>query len=299
MRCAIAFALVLDATLIGAADAWWCTGHMLTGEIAKQLAPDAATFFQPDIDYWSSKYANIATMPEMSCWADDIKSQTSAYNTWHYHDGCYSSDGTACPSSTDGLLLQKLPAAIQALTNSSATQDDRGFWLAMLLHLTGDLHQPLHAAAEWSSTFPNGDAGGNLFHVKYQSNSKQVLHAFCDAVGMLYPTDPPRPFSSNPTTEQMIVNTATSLINTYDFPSSATTFTNVNTFNSWANNSFATAISSVYLNGGLKQGQTLSSSYITNIRAALQSQLSLGGRRLASVLTYLYSQVQKSKATKN
>jgi hypothetical protein len=266
---------------------------MLTGQIGMQLAPDAANYFQPDIDYWATKYPNIATMPEASCWADDFRSYNHSCDTWHYHDGCFSSDGTTCPAKTGGLLLEILPICIKVLQDSTASQDDRSFYLMFLIHLVGDAHQPLHTAAEFSKQFPKGDYGGNEFFVQYNGNSKQVLHAFCDAVGMLYPTDPPRPFTSNPSSKAFIESTAAALISNYTFPSSATQFSG--NFTAWTGQSYATAVSQVYLNGQLKTGQQLTSSYVSNIRYVLQGQVALGGRRLASVLNYLYDQVKLGK----
>lgn len=36
-----------------------------------------------------------------------------------------------------------------------------------LLHLVGDLHQPLHCTTYVSAYFPNGDMGGNLINITY------------------------------------------------------------------------------------------------------------------------------------
>jgi hypothetical protein len=285
--------LAVVAMCLCGAQAWWCTGHMLTGQIGMQLATDAANYFQKDIDYWAQKYDNIATMPEAACWADDFRALNHSCDTWHYHDGCYSSDGTSCPSTTDGLLLQILPKCVQVLQDQDASQDDRSFYLMFLIHLVGDAHQPLHTAAEFSSQFPTGDRGGNLFYVKYGSKSKEILHSFCDSVAMLYPTDPPRPFSSNPSSKEFIESTASDLIANYTFPSSETEFSG--NFTKWTDESFQSAVSKVYLNGGLTPEQSLTSSYVNNLRFLLQGQLALGGRRLASVLNYLYDQVKSGK----
>ena len=38
----------------------------------------------------------------------------------------------------------------------------KSYDLSWLLHLVGDVHQPLHASTRVSSTDPGGDAGGNL-----------------------------------------------------------------------------------------------------------------------------------------
>jgi hypothetical protein len=50
-----------------------------------------------------------------------------------------------------------------------------------LLHLVGDIHQPLHCAAVFSEQFPNGDKGGNDAFIRIRS-SPVKLHAFWDGL---------------------------------------------------------------------------------------------------------------------
>ncbi len=53
--------------------------------------------------------------------------------------------------------------------------------LSWLFHLTGDVHQPLHTASLFTTEYPQGDRGGNLFHIKVKQNSKPInLHRFWD-----------------------------------------------------------------------------------------------------------------------
>ena len=37
--------------------------------------------------------------------------------------------------------------------------------LRLLIHYVGDLHQPLHATSRYTESHPNGDRGGNDFHL--------------------------------------------------------------------------------------------------------------------------------------
>lgn len=58
-----------------------------------------------------------------------------------------------------------------------------------LIHVVGDIHQPLHAAAlfdETSKEFEHGDDGWNKFKIKYAKDAKLTnLHFLFDAaVGM-------------------------------------------------------------------------------------------------------------------
>src|SRR5262249_16732385 len=51
----------------------------------------------------------------------------------------------------------------------------------LLLHLVGDLHQPLHSTQMFAALFPNGDQGGNLFGLRV--NGRKVnLHAYWDNI---------------------------------------------------------------------------------------------------------------------
>mgnify|MGYP002145137110 CR=1 FL=1 len=60
-------------------------------------------------------------------------------------------------------------------------QFEMSFMLRHLLHLVGDIHQPLHAAALFSNEFPKGDDGGNLFKINY-SESVTNLHKLYDSL---------------------------------------------------------------------------------------------------------------------
>jgi hypothetical protein len=51
-----------------------------------------------------------------------------------------------------------------------------------LIHVVGDVHQPLHAASLFDDDkFKNGDRGGNLFEIKF-NNHIDNLHKLYDSV---------------------------------------------------------------------------------------------------------------------
>ncbi len=59
--------------------------------------------------------------------------------------------------------------------------EQRARALRYLLHLVGDIHQPLHGATRCTAAHPEGDRGGNDFKVKGEVN----LHSYWDGgVGM-------------------------------------------------------------------------------------------------------------------
>jgi hypothetical protein len=65
-----------------------------------------------------------------------------------------------------------------------SNEDDaaKAYDLAWLMHLVGDLHQPVHCVNGISKTFPNGDRGGNEITINGINNGEHELHAFWDDV---------------------------------------------------------------------------------------------------------------------
>ena len=49
-----------------------------------------------------------------------------------------------------------------------------------LIHVLGDIHQPLHASSLINEQFPDGDLGGNSFKIKFRDNIEN-LHKLFDS----------------------------------------------------------------------------------------------------------------------
>ena len=60
--------------------------------------------------------------------------------------------------------------------------------MRLLIHYVGDIHQPLHASSRFTAEFPNGDRGGNSFHLKRNGEINE-LHALWDSVLQEYSVD--------------------------------------------------------------------------------------------------------------
>ena len=71
----------------------------------------------------------------------------------------------------------------KTLRNENLSQVDdylpKAFALMMLIHLVGDIHQPLHAIARIDPVTLKNDAGGNNFMVKYNGTTFP-LHTIWD-----------------------------------------------------------------------------------------------------------------------
>jgi hypothetical protein len=58
-------------------------------------------------------------------------------------------------------ILARLASCAKTLRDPRSAAADKAKDLSWLLHLVGDVHQPLHCAARFSPQFPDGDRGGN------------------------------------------------------------------------------------------------------------------------------------------
>jgi hypothetical protein len=98
-------------------------------------------------------------------------------------------------------VLAALKQCMKRLRAEGVSDEERGIYLCWLLHLIGDLHQPLHATALIASkaTFdppfdpPHGDLGGNRLAIKVKADDPRAknLHFYWDA--LLFSDEPPFP----------------------------------------------------------------------------------------------------------
>ena len=83
--------------------------------------------------------------------------------------------------------VQALRGNIDVWRDESASDGDKAVALCWILHIAGDIHQPLHTVALFSKAFfPKGDRGGNSIEVVWQPENSN-LHAVWDGL----PTDLP------------------------------------------------------------------------------------------------------------
>jgi hypothetical protein len=99
---------------------------------------------------------------------------------WHFKDLPFTQDGTPLhPAPVPNAETQiNVFRSVLASNKSDAL---KSYDLSWLLHLVGDVHQPLHCTARFGKTQQNGDAGGNF--VKLCSPPcKDNLHSFWDGL---------------------------------------------------------------------------------------------------------------------
>jgi len=99
---------------------------------------------------------------------------------WHFIDVPFSPDNTPL-----GLVpypnVETEAAVFRQVLASNASSGLKSYDLVWLLHLIGDIHQPLHCTSRFTATQTTGDSGGNGVKVCATGNQNCTnLHAFWD-----------------------------------------------------------------------------------------------------------------------
>lgn len=146
---------LLASTPIFAMDDWGKTGHRVTGEIAQQHLTEKAQNAINDLLQGQS-------LALVSTYADEIKSDPKyrAYSPWHYVNFPFDTTYDAHPKSDKADLVVAIETSITKLKDKTTPTAEKVFYLKLLVHFIGDLHQPLHVGLE-------EDRGGNDFQVQW------------------------------------------------------------------------------------------------------------------------------------
>lgn len=166
------------------AFAWDPTGHLLVGEIAwRHLNPAArnhanALLAEIDPRFNGGTPYHFVTA---GCWMDDVRADRSFsdWGKWHFVNCPWTPSGTPFAEPEPPHILWAIDRSLETLRSGTASRADAARALGHLIHLIGDLHQPLHATT-WD------DAGGNgylIFGVPFTDlfpNQTANLHTFWD-----------------------------------------------------------------------------------------------------------------------
>ena len=305
----LAVIALLSLMPLQSAWGWNSIGHMAVAYVAyqhltaKQKARAAALLkLNPDYKLWvsylpkktSAAKTKMYVFMMAATWPDEIKASNSGYTSdhdtipdspeatsnagytdmlmhtyWHYIDVPFSTDGTPLPP-VPSVNAQTQIAALRQDIASDEADAVKSYDLTWLMHLVGDVHQPLHCTSRISSADPKGDAGGNL--VKIDTSAKE-LHAFWDNL-----------LGSGSTKNYATALTAAEALAAAD-PTAAADLKEAD----WVQESFTLAQSKVYVDPPIGPGNgpyTIASgpTYASDSLAVAKQQIALAGARLAKVL---------------
>lgn len=150
------------------ADDWGKTGHRVVGEIAeKYLDRKAQKAVTELLDGHSLAFVGN--------FGDEIKSnhKYDSFKPWHYVNFPFKGRYETHPKSEQGDIIMGIDTCIKILKDPKSSKDEKSFYLKMLVHFVGDLHQPLHIGMA-------DDKGGNDFQVRWFGSGTN-LHTVWDS----------------------------------------------------------------------------------------------------------------------
>jgi len=236
---------------------WGATGHRTIGKIAED-------YLKGKTKRKIAELLNGESLALVSTFGDDIKSDNRyrKFNTWHYVNMPFGVKYEDSEKNPKGDLVAGIEKCKEVILDETASKDDKVFYLKMLVHLIGDLHQPMHVGrAE--------DKGGNDIQVRW-FNDGTNLHRVWDSnminhFNMTY-------------TELADNSNAISKVQLK--------FLQKGTIADWANETQQHAIKAY---ASVKIGEKLGYRYMYDNFDLARNQLQIGGIRLAKVLNELFS----------
>ncbi|MEO5789233.1 S1/P1 nuclease [Gelidibacter sp.] len=239
-----------------AALKWGATGHRVVGAIADQYITNKTK-------RQIKKILNHQSLALVSTFSDDIKSDPryKEFESWHYVNMDFDQTYETSKKNPAGDLVTGIAYCKTVIKDPNATDADKAFYLKMLVHLVGDLHQPLHIGRL-------EDRGGNDIKVHWfykDTNLHRVWDSqMLDGDKMSYSE-----FAANA-----------------DFLSKKQVkFLQQGSVIDWVNETQNLA-KTIYASVG--PGENLSYAYSYKFMDVARSQLQIGGIRLAKVLNELF-----------
>src|SRR5215510_14885290 len=187
---------------------------------------------------------------------------------WHFVDLPFSDDHTTLPTvptPNAETQIAAFRAVLATESNDPKLEKLKSYDLSWLLHLVGDVHQPLHSTTRVRAADPDGDDGGNGVKLTSPAN----LHTFWDDV--LGTGDSP----------------STALNATLTLPNAPASDVSDLNVDHWINESFDAAKQTSYKSPPIGAGAgpfTLTLAYKTAARNLAEKRIALAGARLAKML---------------
>lgn len=245
------------------AFSWGKTGHRVVAEIAQRNLNSEAKKGIKDL-LGDEDLARVANYP------DEIRSDRKYDYTGSWHYVSIPTDKTYFDQkrNKDGDVIETLFRMDETLRDSKKSKEEKAFALKFMVHLMGDVHQPLHVGlAE--------DRGGNNVRVKWFKDPSN-LHEIWDEKIIDF--------------QQLSYTEYTTFLNHYS--KAEKTDLIKGTFMDWAKESQELR-SVVYDTGG---SENLSYEYNFKSKPVIEERLRKAGIRLASVLNNIFKKSKEDKS---
>lgn len=285
-------------------SAWWGRGHMVVAafaylEMDKNQQQEVTNLlkFHPEYERsWKSEYAKyrkkmdlgMFLMMRASVWADEIKRKNHPayemrHNNWHYVTYKITFPDKFVTTLPDGSkepnVVWGIDQAQKQLQNQKLDKAERAIALSWLVHLVGDIHQPLHCGSVFNDTYPKGDLGGNKQYVRPKGKAMKLHGLWDSALG-------------RKNNHRKAMNQAIALREEMANLKFSNDFDPV----AWSKDSFDLIISAVHQQGKLETSSEeatapkVSKKYLQDMKTLAKKQGAKAGTRLAKSIAGLSSQ---------
>ncbi len=249
--------LVTFSTVNATSPDWGATGHRTIGKIAED-------YLKGKTKRKIAELLNGQSLALVSTFGDDIKSDKRyrEFYTWHFVNMPFGVSYQDSEKNKDGDLVTGIKKCKEVILNENTSKEDKAFYLKLLVHLMGDLHQPMHVGRK-------EDKGGNTFQLQWFDNGTN-LHSVWDS--------------------KMINHynmTYTELTENADkITKEQVKYLQNGTVEDWVNETQTFAIKAYE---SAEIGENLRYNYMYENFGLVRSQLQKGGIRLAKLLNELFS----------
>ena len=147
---------------------WGKTGHRVVGKLAQQYLTIKA---QKEIDI----LLDGASLVSISTYGDEIKSNPKykALQPWHYINLPLDESYANAKKNPKGDVVMAIKKCIVKVKDQNEPKNERAFYLKLLVHFIGDLHQPMHVGRK-------EDRGGNSIRLQWFGKTSN-LHRLWDS----------------------------------------------------------------------------------------------------------------------
>lgn len=186
----------------------------------------------------------------------------------------------------DENIIERLFHFDKLLKDSNAQDTEKSIALAWVLHLGGDIHQPLHASGRITDEDPkNGDQGGNTFLLSPKEtprNQQLNLHWFWDSILV-------RSIARKNDASDMeyLLPIGNKIMKAYPLAKMKGRLKE-GQFDEWQKESFQVASAQLYP-ATLKRNTLPSEAYRKQAVKIAEEQIALGGYRLGAMLNQIFS----------
>ncbi|HEX9668249.1 MAG TPA: S1/P1 nuclease [Thermoanaerobaculia bacterium] len=301
----LAVGVFAGLTVLSPAQAWDPVGHQAVAWIAWERMPEAtrakavallkaapgdadlasllpASGTQPLALRERTLFARAAAWPDIVR-DEGFRERRARYHhgTWHYIDRYWEKPGPDrgprerldLPVGREN-VVERLRVLSAALADPARPAREKAIDLAWVLHLTGDVHQPLHTASRVTPTEPAGDRGGNLFPLAGEADE---LHWYWDsAITRAYGR---RSWESETVWVARVATTLAGRNPPHLFAGRLAP----RAFETWAQEGYRICTTLVYPET-LRRGQRPPARYRWTVRRVAEPAMALAGYRLAALL---------------